>query len=79
MNEFLVPNFVPEYLSSPTVSGFEDGYIEKDYADGVGVVIEVASGEVETRFPGGALHYEGPEDELPDFIEDGHEDIQRNN
>jgi|GEM_PF-4168274 len=54
--------------------------ITKEYADGTSAVLEIGgTGEIETRFPGGDLHYESSDSELPTFIPEGHEDIQRNN
>jgi hypothetical protein len=56
MSESLVPDFIPACFLEPRVSRLVPGYIEKDYTDGVGVMLEISTGKVETYFTHGVVH-----------------------
>lgn len=71
MSESKVPDFVPEYLNNPKISAPLEGYVEKEYDDGVIAWIELGSNDIETRFPNKDLYYDNSGDDSPVFIKDG--------
>jgi hypothetical protein len=72
MGKFSQPEYVPDQLEEPRLTVPNGQYIRFEYDDGV-VAIYDQSGQVETRFPDGGIHFEYPhEDDGPNYIADGH-------
>jgi hypothetical protein len=58
MSEFLVSDFIPDSFLESKVGRLIPGFIEKEYKDGVGVMMEISTGKVETYFLDGIIHRE---------------------